>query len=88
MRLVRLLKHPGEGIGLRVGSNEGGVFVRELYKNGPADVDGRLEIGTQPMSHNNCSLLQHHKNCITDYMNHLKHHFLHTTYIYSMLNSL
>ena len=45
VKLVRLLKKSGQGIGLRIGSNSNGVFVKHIYAGGPADVDGQLETG-------------------------------------------
>lgn len=45
MRLVKLLKRPGQGIGVRLGSCERGLFVKQIRKNAPAHMDGELGPG-------------------------------------------
>ena len=45
MRLVKLLKRPGQGIGARLGSSSRGSTVRQVHKNAPKDMDGELTPG-------------------------------------------
>ena len=45
MRLAKLLKRPGQGIGARLGSSGQGSTVRQVHKNAPADMDRELRPG-------------------------------------------
>ena len=45
VKFVHLLKRQGHGVGLRIGSNASGVFIKHIHKDGTADIDGQLEIG-------------------------------------------
>ena len=42
---MKLLKRPGQGIGARLGSSGRGVFVKQVHKNAPTDMDGELGPG-------------------------------------------
>ena len=42
--------------GINTSASDGGIFVKSLYPNGPADLDGRIQVGHKILSVNGISL--------------------------------